>query len=60
MVNDWINDNGVWYYFKANGAMSTGWVNDNGIWYYFDTSGAMLTNTTVDGYVLGANGAWIK
>lgn len=24
------------------------------------TSGAMLANTTVGGYVLGANGAWVQ
>ena len=40
--------------------MKTGWLNDNGTWYYLNASGAMLSNTTVGGYVLGANGAWIK
>ncbi|POO88629.1 hypothetical protein C1H57_25050, partial [Clostridium sp. 2-1] len=37
-----------------------GWLNDNGTWYYLNSSGAMLYNTTVDGYVLGSNGAWIR
>ena len=56
----WINDGASWYYLKSDGIMTTGWINENGEWYYFNTSGAMLANTTVDGYVLGANGAWIK
>ncbi|WP_252236181.1 N-acetylmuramoyl-L-alanine amidase family protein [Clostridium sp. ZS1] len=60
MKTGWINDNGTWYYTNASGAMQTGWLNDNGTWYYLDGSGKMLSNTTVNGYVLGANGAWIR
>ena len=60
MKTGWLKDNGTWYYLQSSGAMKTGWLNDNGTWYYFNTSGAMLSNTTVDGYRLGANGAWIK
>lgn len=60
MATGWLNDNGTWYYLNASGAMQTGWLNDNGTWYYLSTSGAMLSNTTVDGYVLGSSGAWIK
>jgi hypothetical protein len=60
MATGWYNDNGTWYFLKASGAMATGWYNDNGTWYYLNASGAMLANTTVDGYVLGASGAWIK
>jgi glucan-binding YG repeat protein len=60
MQTGWVNDNGTWYYLKSSGAMATGWVNDNGTWYYLNASGAMLANTTVDGYVLGASGAWIQ
>ena len=60
MQTGWLNDNGTWYYLNASGAMQTGWLNDNGTWYYLNASGAMLSNTTVDGYVLGANGAWIR
>jgi len=40
--------------------MKTGWLNDNGTWYYLNGSGAMLANTIVDGYKLGASGAWAK
>ncbi|WP_077861434.1 N-acetylmuramoyl-L-alanine amidase family protein, partial [Clostridium sp. BL-8] len=58
MQTGWFNDNGTWYYLQSSGAMATGWFNDNGTWYYLNASGAMLANTTVDGYVLGASGAW--
>ena len=60
MSTGWVNDAGTWYYLNASGAMATGWLNDNGTWYYLNASGAMLANTTVDGYVLGASGAWVK
>ncbi|WP_315081243.1 N-acetylmuramoyl-L-alanine amidase family protein [uncultured Clostridium sp.] len=60
MMTGWMNDNGTWYYLAGNGAMQTGWINDNGTWYFTDGSGKMLANTTVNGYVLGANGAWVK
>ena len=60
MKTGWLNDNGTWYYLTGSGAMKTGWLNDNGTWYYLNGSGAMLANTTVDGYRLGASGAWVK
>lgn len=61
MATAWVNDNGTWYYCDpTSGAMKTGWINDNGTWYYCDASGAMLSNTTVDGYQLGTDGAWVK
>ncbi len=60
MATGWINDNGTWYYLNTSGDMQTGWINDNGNWYYCDASGAMLANTSVDGYALGNDGAWIK
>ena len=56
----WLQDGTTWYYLNATGVMQTGWINDKGTWYYCNGSGAMLANTTVDGYVLGANGAWVK
>ncbi|OOM78993.1 autolysin [Clostridium puniceum] len=60
MKTGWLNDNGTWYYLSGSGAMKTGWLNDNGTWYYLNGSGAMLANTVVDGYRLGASGAWAK
>ena len=51
-----------WYYMDTTtGVMKTGWVQvPNKKWYYFDESGAMLSNTWIDGYKLGADGAWIQ
>lgn len=60
MATGWINDNGAWYYLDLSGAMKTGWINNNGIWYYCTASGNMLSDTVIDGYTLGADGAWIK
>ena len=60
MKTGWLNDNGTWYYLQSSGAMKTGWLNDNGTWYYLNANGSMAANTTVDGYRLGANGAWIR
>ena len=60
MATGWYKDNGTWYYLQSNGAMKTGWLNDNGTWYYLQSNGAMAKNTTIDGYRLGSNGAWIR
>ncbi|WP_294405852.1 N-acetylmuramoyl-L-alanine amidase family protein [uncultured Clostridium sp.] len=61
MQTGWLNDRGTWYYLNASGAMQTGWLKDtDGRWYFLQSSGAMATNTVVDGYKLGANGAWIR
>ena len=61
MKTGWLNDNGTWYYLQSNGAMKTGWFQDtDGRWYFLQSNGAMATNTVVDGYRLGANGAWIR
>lgn len=59
MQTDWILDGGKWYYLKDNGYMATGWVKDGVNWYYCNADGSMAANTTIDGYQLGANGAWI-
>lgn len=57
----WKCIDGLWYYFDSNGYMkSQSWVESSGKWYYVGPSGSMLTNTTVDGYKLGADGAWIN
>ena len=60
MQTGWLKDGSTWYYLQSNGAMKTGWLNDNGTWYYLQSNGAMAANTTIDGYRLGANGAWIR
>ena len=62
MKTGWINDNGTWYYCNASGAMlENQWFQDSdGRWYYLQESGAMAVNTVIGGYVIGANGAWVK
>jgi len=60
MATGWQNVGGTWYYLNSSGAMLTGWINDKGTWYYCSVSGAMLATTIVDGYILGASGAWIR
>ena len=61
MKTGWFQDtDGSWYFLRGNGSMATGWVQDGNAWYYLSGSGAMLANTVVDGYRLGASGAWVK
>lgn len=59
-TDKWIEDRGKWYFLKPNGSMATGWIQSDGRWYYLDLSGEMLLNTTIDGYTLGYDGAWIQ
>jgi hypothetical protein len=69
MFTGWLNISGSWYYLNTdegsnNGKMVTGWRAVSGKWYYLSTAtdgsgGKMLLNTTIDGYRLGADGAWI-
>ena len=64
MKTGWEKVDGNWYYMASSGKMVTGWCEVNGKWYYFskesNSLGQMLYSTTVDGYKLGADGAWIK
>ena len=57
----WQYIGGEWYYLDSAGRMKTGWFKDtDGRWYYLQSSGAMAKNTTIGGYKLGSNGAWIR
>ncbi|EKQ50546.1 MULTISPECIES: cadherin-like beta sandwich domain-containing protein [unclassified Clostridium] len=73
--NNWyfLNSNGAmetgwkqlgynWYYLDYDGKMKTGWFEDSdGKYYYlYESNGAMAHDTTINGYKLGSNGAWIK
>lgn len=62
MATGWIQLSGEWYYLNESGAMATGWLKDtDGNWYYLNPqTGVMAANTTIDGYVIGANGTWRK
>ena len=69
MFTGWLNISGSWYFLNTdegsdNGKMVTGWRIVSGKWYYLSTAtdssgGKMLLNTTIDGYRLGADGAWV-
>ncbi|EKQ50549.1 MULTISPECIES: cadherin-like beta sandwich domain-containing protein [unclassified Clostridium] len=58
----WQLANGAWYYLDGEGRMQTGWMRDltNGKYYYLNSNGTMASNTTIGGYKLGSDGAWIN
>ena len=58
----WQQVNGMWYYLElAEGKMKTGWMKEtNGKYYYLNNNGSMAYNTTIQGYKLGSDGAWVK
>ncbi len=60
MKTGWVKVDNNWYYFAASGAMVTGWNWIGGSCYYFYNNGAMAANTTIGGYTVDANGAWVK
>jgi lactocepin len=60
MKTGWIQLGGQWYYLNKSGDMQTGWKLVGSKWYYFYASGAMAKNTTIGGYKLGNDGAWIR
>ena len=61
VTDRWIETDGEWYYLTSTGAMATNeWVEWNGEWYYLYSSGAMAVNTSIDGYKLGVDGAYVK
>lgn len=60
MKTGWQLDGGSWYYLQTNGIMKIGWQLEGGRWYFLKTNGEMAANTTVGGYKLGSDGAWIK
>lgn len=61
MKTGWFKDfNGTWYYLNNNGTMRTGWLIYSGKYYYLNSNGAMAYNTNINGYKLGADGAWTR
>lgn len=61
MQTGWVKDGTEWYYLNESGIMQTGWFKDiNGKWYYLNSNGSMAYSTVIDGYTLGADGAWIN
>ena len=70
MVTGWVMSDGNWYYMNPNaggpkGAMMTGWQWVNGKCYYLyeqtgGPKGACAISTTINGWQVGADGAWIQ
>lgn len=60
LKNTWIRDSNSSkvYYLDSTGSMSTGWLSANGTWYYFYSDGSLAANTTINGFAVGADGAW--
>lgn len=49
-----------WWYVDDSGNYVTGWKYIDGNWYYMNEQGWMLHDTTINGYTLGSNGAWVQ
>ena len=60
MATGWLRLGNNWYFLKSNGMMATGWNWIGNKCYYFYTDGHMAANTTINGYKLGASGAWVR
>ena len=63
----WVNENGTFYYYDADGEMVTNeWQKDGNAYFYLGDEGEMLTSSWVDNeYYVGPNGAmvtnaWVK
>lgn len=56
--SQWISFGERRYYANSNGFMVSGWQNIGGKFYYFYPSTKLMArNTTIDGYIIGADGA---
>lgn len=60
--NSWFYDknDGKSYYLSSDGIRQTGWIVLNGKYYYLNSDGSLAVNTTINGYKVGADGAWIR
>jgi glucan-binding YG repeat protein len=56
----WQQVRGIWYYLDGQGKMFTGWMkHTDGKYYYLNPSdGSMARSTKIQGYTIGADGAW--
>ncbi|MFT8350505.1 cadherin-like beta sandwich domain-containing protein [Clostridium saccharoperbutylacetonicum] len=56
----WQQVRGIWYYLDGQGKMFTGWMkHTDGKYYYLNPSdGSMVRSTKIQGYTIGADGAW--
>lgn len=60
MVTGWLTaTNGKKYYMGPSGAMVKGWYKiGEGYYYFYPSDGSMAVNTTIDSFVVGADGMW--
>jgi hypothetical protein len=56
---EWKQDNTGWWY-KVDNSWLIGWMNIDGKYYYFSSNGYMAHDAIIDGYYLGADGAWVQ
>lgn len=56
----WQFENNKWYFLTTSGEMKTGWSQVGSKWYWHNNSGEMAVNTTIGGYKIGSDGAWIQ
>ena len=59
----WVEDRGRWEYYDDLGKqLINQWIFDRNYnkWYYLGSDGFMTANTTINGYKVGYDGAWIK
>ncbi len=54
----WKSDANGWWYEDHNWYPTNTWLKIDGSWYYFKSNGYMACNEYIDGYWLGADGAW--
>jgi hypothetical protein len=60
MKTGWLDFAGKKYYLANSGSMVIGWLEIDGKWYYFSPNGLMAADTSINGYKLGQDGAWIQ
>ncbi|MFZ7946221.1 bifunctional 2',3'-cyclic-nucleotide 2'-phosphodiesterase/3'-nucleotidase [Neobacillus sp. 19] len=61
LENGWVQYKNAWYYLGKEGKMlENNWVQYKNKWYYLKNDGTMAVSTTVQGYKVGNDGAWIK
>lgn len=58
MQTGWFEFEEYWFFFDEDGRGVTGWQRIGFNQYYFKAGGQMAASEYIDGYWLGANGAW--
>lgn len=57
-AGEWRQIGQGWYYEQDGVKSDAGWTLIDGKWYYFNTAGLMASDEVIDGYYVGADGAW--